>query len=177
MARYFSSLSRPIAALLFLAGSTAFAQTTAALSQVCDASTAAPSADRIAACTSLIESKTLEAHGLALAYMHRAWPESMGGQQDLALQDLNAAAKLDPASAYILSDRGFLHLRMGKPDLAIADYTAALKLNPRTVYALYGRGIAYSRKGRKAQGTADLDAARGLLSNVDSVFAALGVKP
>lgn len=109
--------------------------------------------------------------------MHRAWPESISGKQNLALQDLNAAAKLDPASAYVLSDRGFLHLRMNHLGLAIQDYDAALKLDPRTVYALYGRGIAYSRKGKKAASMADLDAARRLQTDVDSVFAALGVKP
>ena len=162
--------------LLFAAG-TASAQQFKQLAEVCDASLARSGTERIAACTQLIESQTLSPHDASLAYLHRSWPYSMVGQYDLAIVDLNEAARLDPQSAIILSDRGFARLRMGQTDQAIADYSAALRLNPRTVYALYGRGLAALRKGDRAGGIADLDAARSLDPKVDGVFAALGFRP
>ena len=147
------------------------------LAQVCDASLASSAAERIAACTQLIEAQVLAPHDAAMAHMHRAWPYSLQGKYELAILDLDAAAGLDPQSAMILSDRGFARLRMGQTDAAIADYSAALQLNPRTVYALYGRGLAALRNGETAKGNADLAAARNLDSRVDSVFAALGFRP
>ena len=175
----FPSLHLALAAVLSLLvnGLPAQARDYKQLASICDAAVPAPAAERIAACSQLIDSNTLAPKDQALAHLHRSWPLSQTGQKPRALEDLNAAASLDPLSAYVLSDRGFLHLRMGKTGLAIRDYSAALKLNPRTVYALYGRGIAYSRLGRKAEGLADLEAARGMQANVDNVFAALGVKP
>ena len=160
-----------------MAGLPVQAQDYKQLAGICDAAVPAPAAERITACSQLIDSRTLSPKDQALAHLHRSWPLSQTGQMPRALEDLNAAAKLDPSSAFVLSDRGFLHLRMGRTDLAVKDYDAALKLNPRTVYALYGRGIAYSRLGRKAEGLADLEAARGMQAHVDNVFAALGVRP
>ena len=146
------------------------------LAQTCDATIAGGTAERIAACTKLIDSRSLSPHDQALAHMHRAWPESISGKLDLALNDLNEATRLDPQSAIVLSERGFTQLRLGRLDAAIADYTAALRRNPRTVYALYGRGIARLRNNDKG-GNADLEAARVLQAGVDNLFAGLGIRP
>ena len=166
-----------LATLVWLVGTApSGAQEFQQLAQTCDARVATSSANRIAACTTLIDSRSLTPHDEALGRMHRAWPQSLSGRLDLALADLNAAVELDPKSAVIWSDRGFTRLRLGQMREAIVDYTSALQLNPRTVYALYGRGLARLRLG-DAGGSADLDAARGLQAGVDGVFAALGLRP
>ena len=176
MSRFTSKALFAATIFLFLGGY-ASAQDFRQLAQTCDATLSSHPAARIAACTALIETRSLNLHDSALAYMHRAWPYSQAGNMDLALQDLNEAARLDPQSPMILSDRGFARLQLNQLAAAIADYDAALRLNPRTVYALYGRGIARLRTGDTIGGNADLDAARRMQANVDNVFAGLGIKP
>ena len=165
-----------VAAGMVLAGSPAAAQELKQLAQTCDATIASGPAERIAACTRLIDGRSLNAREASLAYMHRAWPESISGSLDQALDDLNEAVKLAPQSPIVRSERGFVQLRLGRLNAAIADYTIALQLDPRTVYAFYGRGIARLRNNDKS-GNADLEAARALQTGVDNVFAGLGIRP
>jgi tetratricopeptide (TPR) repeat protein len=61
----------------------------------------------------------------------------MAGEIDAALEDCNAALKLEPNSddspefrGFPLAERGFANLKGKRLSAAIADYTSALAINP-----------------------------------------------
>ncbi len=99
--------------------------------------------------------------------------------QDLrkALEDCDAALRLNPRAPRGLDSRGLVRLRMGDYDKSIADYNAALALQPRFAWALYGRGLDELRKGMTAQGQADLAAAAALAPLLASEAKRFGLTP
>ncbi|MDB5693247.1 MAG: hypothetical protein JWO81_2310 [Alphaproteobacteria bacterium] len=90
----------------------------------------------------------------------RCWARALANRElDTALDDCNAALRLNPHNPAFLDSRGLVRLRMGQWDKAIGDYDEVLKVAPKTAWSLYGRGIARRHKGLVAQGDADIAAA------------------
>jgi len=64
-----------------------------------------------------------------------------------AVSELEAAATLDPDSARIRSDLGFVYLYAGRVEDAIRSQRAALDRDPRLAQAHYGLGLALEKRG------------------------------
>jgi Flp pilus assembly protein TadD len=60
---------------------------------------------------------------------------------------MEAAAALDPASARIRSDLGFVYLYAGRVGDAVREQRAALDREPRLAQAHYGLGLALQKAG------------------------------
>jgi Tfp pilus assembly protein PilF len=60
---------------------------------------------------------------------------------------MEAAAALDPASARIRSDLGFVYLYAGRLGDAVREQRAALDREPRLAQAHYGLGLAFEKRG------------------------------
>jgi tetratricopeptide (TPR) repeat protein len=111
-------------------------------------------------------------------YNDRCWIRAKSGQElEKALDDCNAALKLEPQSSAVLDSRAFVELRLGRFEAAVSDYDTALAKVPNQAPSLYGRGIAERRKGDKQKGDADIAAARQLEAGVADTFDRVGVTP
>lgn len=63
------------------------------------------------------------------------------GDYESALQDYNAALRLQPDNSTLLHNRGLLLHQLGKDDDALADYNSAIELGALTARAYFGRGV------------------------------------
>ncbi len=114
----------------------------------------------------------------AFLYNSRCWVRAeLGRDLPRAIDDCNAALKLQPDSSATLDSRAFAELRLGQLDAALSDYDAALRKSPNQAASLYGRGIAERRKGDKPKGDADIAAARRLQDDIGEIFTRVGVSP
>ncbi len=99
-----------------------------------------------------------------------------GGEPDKALEQCNAAIRLNPRFANAFDSRGLVHLKLGDFDHALSDYDAALKLCPRLASAAYGRGIAKIKRGDFAGGSEDIIMAKTANANLVAQYASYGIK-
>jgi len=100
----------------------------------------------ITACTQLIDSKRLGLAKLVDAYIHRGLAQRNKRQFDAALQDEDAALRLDPNSNEALTVRGTIYAIRQEPDAAIHDLDAVLHREPNRVDALAARGAAHGER-------------------------------
>jgi tetratricopeptide (TPR) repeat protein len=106
------------------------------------------------------------------------WARAGTGQQlNQALKDCARALSLQPGAAAPLNSRGLVYLRLKQFDRSIADYTASLTVGPLQASARFGRGLAWLYSGKTDKGKADIAEARRRDSEIDSLFALLGVLP
>lgn len=123
---------------------------------------ARPEAERIAACTAVLQSKG-EPDGIyAEALLNRGFALEGLGKQAEALSDYDQAARLNPEYPAIFNYRGALHEAMGKSDLAIADFTSSIRLDAKEGYPYSRRGRLLAEKGDLAAALKDLDTAISL---------------
>jgi tetratricopeptide (TPR) repeat protein len=73
-------------------------------------------------------------------------PTNQIGQADRAMDDFNAAIKLDPTYIDALNNRGLAYLGRGAYDLAIKDFDQVLKLDPNDADAGRNRAAALAKK-------------------------------
>ncbi len=99
-----------------------------------------------------------------------------GGEPDKALEQCNAAIRLNPRFAHAFDSRGLVNLKLGDFDHALSDYDAALKLCPRLASAAYGRGIAKIKRGDFAGGSEDVVMAKTANANLVAQYASYGIK-
>jgi len=92
-----------------------------------------------------------------------------------ALQDCEAALKLQAKFSYALGNLALIKLRAGQYDAAIANYTDAISNRPTALFYL-GRAIAYSRKGDTARAQADRAEALKLDADEEAELAEYGLK-
>jgi Flp pilus assembly protein TadD len=69
------------------------------------------------------------------------------GRLPEAVAEMEAAVGLDPESARIRSDLGFVFLYAGRVEDAVREQRAALDREPRLPQAHYGLGLALERRG------------------------------
>lgn len=91
-----------------------------------------------------------------------------------ALQDCEAAVKLNPDSGSSEDSLGMVLLKLGKLDEALAAYDKAIAKSTGAA-SLMGRAFVYLRKGDRARAETDADAARRMSADIDEVFAGYGL--
>jgi tetratricopeptide (TPR) repeat protein len=115
---------------------------------------------------------------VALILNSRCWARAQAKTElDKALNDCNAALKIEPSNPTTLGSRGLVHLQRGDIDAAISDYDAALASRPRWAMSLYGRGVAKLKKGLKTDGDADILAASALNPKIADEAKSIGPLP
>lgn len=112
----------------------------------------------------------------AQALNARCWARALSGKElGLALDDCNAALRLNPRTASFLDSRGLVRLRMGDHATAIADYDAALAINPGIGWSLYGRSAAERAEGKADAAKADRDAALAINPELPALARRYGI--
>jgi tetratricopeptide (TPR) repeat protein len=90
----------------------------------------APGDEGLAACDRAIASGKFNGRNLSLLYSDRGFLRMQKQQLDLALADLNEAARIDSSNFYAYWSRGAVFVAKKDFDRARADLTTALSLNP-----------------------------------------------
>ncbi|MEZ5924912.1 MAG: tetratricopeptide repeat protein [Hyphomicrobiaceae bacterium] len=119
-------------------------------------------AERLAACTAVIESPEFQATERALAFRVRGELRVMAGAIDGALADLSAALSISPDDARAYASRAQIELTKGDVDAAVTDFSAALSHTTQPaarVPLLIGRGHTLMVKALYDQAIKDLDEA------------------
>jgi tetratricopeptide (TPR) repeat protein len=86
--------------------------------------------DAIAACDRAIDSGKFTGRSLSYLYSDRGFMRMQKGELDLALADLDEAARIDSTNFYAFWNRGAVYTARGDFDRAQQDLTAALALKP-----------------------------------------------
>lgn len=151
---------RPIALAAGLVLATAQAY---AADDALDACRKAPeAADRLAACSAVIDSPEYTAAQRALAFRLRGLERLGAGAVDEAIADFSQDLSLSPKDATAYSARARAHMTKGDLDAAVTDYSAALEHTPERkakLSLLIGRGHTLMVKGLFDPALADLDEA------------------
>ncbi len=149
---------RLAAAVLVVAANAAQAQTDA---ERCSAIAGTPDL-AIQHCTRAIESGKLAGEPLARLHYKRGIGWAAKGIYDRAIDDYDAALRLNPKFTDALYNRGNAWSSKGESDRAIADYSAAIGINPREASAYIGRAVELTVKGEYGRAVADYEAAIAL---------------
>ncbi|WP_024511161.1 tetratricopeptide repeat protein [Bradyrhizobium sp. ARR65] len=120
----------------------------------------------VEACTRLIESGKVASPQLAAAYNQRGFIQRLK-QPDRALQDFDAALKIQPNYAFALVNRAFIYMMRSRFDSAIEDLNRAIDLLAPGLAARahYLRGFSYARLKNYDKAIADLDEAQRVEPN------------
>ena len=146
------------AAVLLIAASAAQAQSDA---DRCVAVSGTPDL-AIQHCTRAIEFGKLAGEPLARLHYKRGIEWAAKSNYDRAIDDYDAALRLNPKFTDALYNRGNAWSGKGESDRAIADYDAAIGVSPREPSAYIGRAVELSVKGDYGRAVADYDAAIAL---------------
>ena len=100
-------------------------------------------------CTLIISQGTLTGPALAAVYVNRGVLLFAEGQHQKALDDFDAAAKLDEANAAVHVNRGFTLIAMQRWAESIPALTRGIELQPvlKIAEAYYHRGVAHEETG------------------------------
>lgn len=113
----------------------------------CTAITEIPVDDRIAACTSVLETGKFGERGVIRARFNRAGAYVKKSAFELAVADYSELIRIFPRNHYAYYNRAYAYYQLGELERAIADYGVAIGLNPKDQRAYYSRGVTYSKKG------------------------------
>jgi tetratricopeptide (TPR) repeat protein len=83
-----------------------------------------------------------------LAFTNRGNAHNIQGRYELAIDDCNAALRLDPEYHYAFFIRGFAYARLEKYEQALKDLTRGLALKPDDASGYSNRGNTYSALGQ-----------------------------
>ena len=115
--------------------------------------------ERIAGCTTLLESNKYGLKAEIIGHFIRARTSFHKGDFDGAIADYTEIIRLNPKNEYAYLERGVTYFNKHDFDLAIADYDRAIELNSIFENAFYNRGAAYFGKGEFDRAIADYDQA------------------
>lgn len=136
---------------------------------------------QIKACSIIIEDDRASEASLATAHMNRGTAYARKRRLKAAVEDLDAAAGIDPRNPLIYYNRGNIHLDLANIADAIADYSHAIELHPEFALAFFNRGLAYERIGNDQKAAADVRASLALDPSLEkrvrSHLGRLGRKP
>lgn len=113
---------------------------------------------RIAACSEIISSKTVDRPVRAEALRRRAAAYAERAANREAEADYTEALRLEPAVASSLTGRANVRLALGDADGAISDLTDAMRIGGNSAGLLMARGYAYLVKENLDAASADFDA-------------------
>lgn len=114
---------------------------------------------RIRGCTAVIESGLEPREGLVVALYNRASAYQTQGDYDRAIQDYDAAIRLDASDPDTFLNRGVAYGTRGNHARAIRDFDAAIRLDPSNARAFNNRGSSYMAKGTYKHALRDYDEA------------------
>lgn len=120
---------------------------------------AGPVPEALAACTRMIEGKRGGADILARVHLDRAGLWRGFNASDKALDDYEAAIRLDPKLARAYLGRAAILTQRGERDRAIADDDTAIRLDPGFARAYLNRGANLAFKGERQRALADFETA------------------
>jgi tetratricopeptide (TPR) repeat protein len=113
----------------------------------------------IAACSVVITTSGNDRKEMAIALKNRANAYDDKHEHELALNDFNQAAALNPEDADIFNSRSTTLAALGRYGQAIEDFNHALKLKPGLAMALSNRCFAKANVGQLDEAMADCNAA------------------
>jgi tetratricopeptide (TPR) repeat protein len=117
----------------------------------------------IRGCTAVIGRGTREsAQGRANALANRGDARFRGGDLAAALEDYDAAVRLAPQDATLLTSRANLHIARGDVAAARADFDRAVAADPRNAMAYNDRGFLRFEQGDLRGALADFETAAAL---------------
>ena len=133
----------------------------------------APSENRLAACSQIIDKRDTSPLRRREALKHRSsiYSTAMGrADNDRAVADLNAVLDITPQDAGALIARGRIRKNQGSFEAAIADFTSASQAAPKLDKALVERGEAYEEQGDLDKAKADYEAALKLDNHSSALY-------
>jgi lipoprotein NlpI len=116
-----------------------------------------PKDERIAGCTTLLESNRYGLKAGITSHFFRARAFFDKGDFDNAIADYTEIIRLNPNNSIAYVGRGLSHHRKLELDLAIADYDHAIQISPSYRYAFLGRANTYRAKGELDRAMVDYD--------------------
>ena len=135
-------------------------------------------AGRGAEALELVNKANLDKPGNSALLNSGCWARAIANVElERALKDCTKAIELSEDPSGILDSRGLVYVRMKRYDDAIADLDAALRLNPGIAESMFVRGVAKSFKGASAEADTDIRDARTIKPDIETQYAAIGVKP
>jgi tetratricopeptide (TPR) repeat protein len=153
-------IMRPAGAMMVLWLAAAPAQADfASDNKMCFTIDATKGAEKVAACTRLIQSGRLRGKDLAPAYQDRAEGNRLLKNLDASLADFDRAIDLNPRAPVPYVNRAEVHRLRGEYDEVIADASRAMGIDPTYTAAYTIRGLAYQEKGDLARARADYNKA------------------
>ena len=99
-----------------------------------------PAAQRIAACTRVIENESSDRQRTSISYSNRGAAYNDLASYDKAIVDLTEAIRLNPKNANAYSNRSYSHFRRHDYGLARSDIDACLQHNPKFAPGYTNRG-------------------------------------
>ena len=106
----------------------------------------------------------------------RCWARAMLNETlRQALDDCDAALRLQPNEAAYFDSRATVLLRLGELDRAIADFDIALAQLPDLAWSRFGRGLAKRRKGLDGEGIADIAVALAVQPDLSQKAVRIGL--
>lgn len=110
-----------------------------------------PTDDNLESCDAALSAATASAHDLIATRVNRGIVKARRGDDGGALNDFDAALKLNPDQPEALLNKAITIVRRGRGGDAIALFTRALELRTaRPELAHYGRAIAHEQSGQVA---------------------------
>jgi len=91
----------------------------------------------------------------SLAYINRGNLYSIQGRFQEAIDDYNAAIKLNPHDPESYANRGVVYGQTGQLPQALTDFNQAIELNPNFANAYYDRAITFHKLGEQPQAFSD----------------------
>jgi tetratricopeptide (TPR) repeat protein len=127
-------------------------------------------ADRITACTTIIQSGKLTGAVLGQAYAFRGMGYKINRDFAHAIADFGQAISIDPTSSFAYLARASAYLQDGDVPAAIADLSELIRRDPKDAVAYYLRGAAEARIGEMAESKADVSRALAIDPDVEKHF-------
>ncbi|MGA2945425.1 MAG: tetratricopeptide repeat protein, partial [Xanthobacteraceae bacterium] len=126
--------------------------------------------ERIAACTTLIDSGRYQPVNLAILHDNRGSAYRVKGDPTSARKDFDDAVTLNPGYARAFANRGSLLLAQHDLDGAITDLNQAISLDANDAGMFMTRGNAYDEKNDFDHAIADYNEAIRLSPNYGSAY-------
>ena len=129
---------------------------------IADCKSARSGETRIAACTEIVNSKTVERSVRAEALRRRAAAFAERAANREAVIDYTEALRIEPGTAAALTGRAQARIALGETDAAISDLTDALRAGGNSAGLLMARGYAQLLKNDPDAAIVDFTGAIGL---------------
>jgi len=129
----------------------------------------------IEACTRLIDSGQIENYQRVSAYSQRGFLQRLK-QPDRALEDYNAALKIQPDAPLVLTNRAWIYMTRNQYDSAVEDLNRAIELFPpaQAARSRYYRGLSYLRLRDYTRAMSDLNESLRVEPNTPDPYLARG---